>query len=365
MKIEAIISVLEKIAPPVLQEQYDNAGLLIGSAHWECTGVLCTLDTIESVIDEAIAKKCNLIVAHHPIIFKGLKKINGKNYVERTIIAALKNDIAIYAIHTNLDNVIEGVNGRIAKTLGLQNTHVLLPKDQVLKKLYTFVPIAHAENVKNALFAAGAGSIGNYTECSFAVEGTGTFTAGENTNPFVGKQGERHKEQEIKVEVIFPAYIQAALVQALVSSHPYEEVAYDIVSLDNTHAGIGSGLVGEFEEAMPEKEFLAILKKQFKLELIRHTALSGKPIKTVAICGGAGSFLISNSLAAKCDAYVTADLKYHEFFDPEGRLLLCDIGHFESEQYTVDLLAEVLQQKFPTFAVLKSDQKTNPVYYYF
>lgn len=365
MKIAAIVSVLEQIAPPVLQESYDNAGLLTGNADWECTGVLNTLDVVENIVEEAIAKKCNLIVAHHPIIFKGLKKLNGKNYVERTIIAALKNDIAVYAIHTNLDNVIAGVNGKMAQVLGLKNIRVMQPKEQQLKKLYTFVPVAHADKVKEALFSTGAGTIGNYTECSFSVEGEGSFTAGDNTNPFVGKHGQRHKEQEIKVEVIFPAYLEYPLVKALTEAHPYEEVAYDIVSLDNTHSGIGSGLIGEFPEALPEKEFLELLKKQFKLDLVRHTLLTGKPIKKLALCGGAGSFLISRALASGCEAFVTADLKYHEFFDAENRMLLCDIGHFESEQYTVDLLAEVLQQKFPTFAVLKSDQKTNPVYYYF
>ena len=364
MKIADIIALLESTAPPSLQESYDNAGLLTGNAGVTCTGALCTLDATEEVINEAIQRGCNLVVAHHPIIFGGLKKITGRNYIEKTIITAIKNDIAIYAIHTNLDNVIAGVNGIMADKLGLVNRKILAPKEATLKKLFTFVPLEQVEQVRTALFEAGGGHIGNYNECSFGAAGTGTFKGGEGANPFVGEPGERHYEQELKIEVVFPAYLQTAMIRALRTAHPYEEVAYDIVNLANTHPGIGAGLVGDLPDAVPETAFLKQLKTAFNLPLIRHTALTGRPVKKVAVCGGAGSSLIFKALAVNADIYITGDMKYHEFFDANGRLIIADIGHFESEQFTIDLLAGVLQEKFPTFAVLKTAIKTNPVHYF-
>ncbi len=365
MKIDAIVNYLESMAPPVLQEGYDNAGLLTGNQAWECTGVLCTLDSTEAIIEEAIQKKCNLIIAHHPIIFKGLKKINGKNYVEKTVIAAIKNDIAIYAIHTNLDNVISGVNSSLASRLGLLNCSVLTCKDSTLMKLFTFVPLAYADKVLEAIFKAGAGYIGNYSDCSFGVDGTGTYKAGEGTDPFAGKIGTRHAEPETKIEVLFPAHLEKNIIHVLKSVHPYEEMAYDLINLANEHPGIGAGLIGQLPEPVSETAFLSKLKELFGLKVIRHSALTGKPIQKVALCGGAGSFLISKALALGADVFVTADLKYHEFFDANDRLVICDIGHYESEQFTINLLSDILRQKFPTFAVLKPDTQTNPVNYYF
>jgi len=364
MKIQDIIAVLESVAPPVLQEAYDNAGLLTGKADCDCSGVIVTLDATEQVVLEAIEKKCNLIVAHHPIIFGGLKKINGKNYVERTVITALKNDIAIYAIHTNLDNVLHGVNAAIADKLGLINRTVLQPKNEVLKKLYIFVPADHAEKVRSAIFAVGAGHIGNYSECSFNASGEGTFKAGRGTNPFVGKEGERHTEAEVKMEMIFPAWLEKRIIIALLASHPYEEVAYDVIALENDSPGIGSGMIGELATPLLEEVFLQLLKAQFGLSVIRHTPLLGKPVKKVALCGGAGAFLTGAAAAAGAHFYITGDVKYHEFFDANDRLVIADIGHYESEQFTTDLLFDILTQKFPTFAVLKTGVKTNPVRYF-
>ena len=364
MQIIDIIRVLENKAPLSLQESYDNAGLLTGSPGWECKGILCTLDATEAVVLEAKNRGCNLVVAHHPIIFGGLKKLNGKNYVEKTVIAAIKNDIAIYAIHTNLDNILDGVNNRIADQLGLINRQILLPKPGQLMKLYTFVPVAQAESVRKALFEAGAGNIGEYSEVSFNVDGTGIFKGSANTTPFVGNPGEHHEEKETKIEVIFPAYLQASLTKALIKAHPYEEVAYDIVALSNDYQSVGSGLLGELPEEMEESGFLHMLKTSFELSIIRHTPFLGKKIKKVGICGGSGSFLTGKAIAAGADVYVSADIKYHEFFDANDRILLADIGHWESEQFTTDLLIEILQAKFPTFAVLKSGVKTNPVNYF-
>jgi dinuclear metal center YbgI/SA1388 family protein len=364
MRIAEIISFLDSLAPPSLQEPYDNAGLITGQAAWDCTGIICSLDATEEVIKEAIAKKCNLVVAHHPIVFGGLKKITGKNYVEKTIITAIKNDIAIYAIHTNLDNVITGVNGKIAAMLNLQQVSILAAKENTLKKLFTFVPVDKAAEVRQALFAAGGGHVGNYSECSFNVEGTGTFTAGPGTNPYVGENGEQHNEKEMKIELVFPSFLQHQLIAVLKAAHPYEEVAFDVVELANQHSATGSGIIGELAEPLDEEFFLASLKKIFGVPIIRHTAFINKPIKRVALCGGAGSFLISKALAAGADAFITADMKYHEFFDANGRMLIADIGHYESEQFTINLLQEVLEQKFPTFAVLKTGVKTNPVHYF-
>jgi dinuclear metal center YbgI/SA1388 family protein len=364
MKIQEITSFLESVAPPLLQESYDNAGLLTGSSQWECTGVICSLDATEEVIREAIAKNCNLVVAHHPIIFGGLKKITGRNYVERTIITAIKNDIAIYAIHTNLDNVLHGVNAAIADKIGLVNREILQPKSDTLKKLYTFVPLEHADKVRSAIFAAGAGHISNYSECSFNTRGQGTFKAGKGSNPFTGKIGEQHTEEEIKMEMIFPAWLQNQVVAALKAAHPYEEVAYDLVALDNQNQATGSGLLGELAEPMAETAVLALLKEKFGLSVIRHTPLLGKKVKKIALCGGAGSFLSGAALVAGADMFITGDVKYHEFFDANGRMVIADIGHFESEQFTIDLLFDLLSQKFLTFAVQKTGVKTNPVHYF-
>jgi len=364
MKIKELIIFLESLAHPSLQEQYDNAGLITGEAGWECSGIICALDATEEVVKEAISKKCNLIVAHHPVIFSGLKKINGNNYVEKAIITAIKNDIAIYAIHTNLDNVLEGVSGKMADMLGLKNISILSQKESTLKKLFTFVPVDKADQVRNAIFAAGGGYFGNYSECSFNAGGTGTFKAGKGADPYVGEIGKQHQEKEIKIEVIFPFYMENKIVAALKESHPYEEVAYDLLNLTNNYPVIGSGAIGELAVAIDETIFLAEVKKIFKVPMIRHTALLSRKIKKVALCGGAGSFLIPKALAASADAFITADIKYHEFFDANNQLLIVDIGHYESEQFTINLLHEVLGQKFPTFAVLKTAVETNPVMYF-
>jgi dinuclear metal center YbgI/SA1388 family protein len=364
MKIADIISHLESIAPLSLQEDYDNAGLITGMAGWDCSGAIISLDATEAVIQEAVDKKCNLVIAHHPIIFRGLKKINGKNYVEKTIIAAIKNDIAIYAIHTNLDNVQQGVSGMMAAKLGLINCRVLAPKPGIWRKLQVFVPVKQASQVRDALFEAGAGHISHYNECSFNTAGTGTFKPGAGTHPFAGEIGRQQQEDEIKIETIFPAWLENKLITAMKAAHPYEEVAYDILPLENVHTHIGAGIAGELPVAMDEMDFLKQIKDVFMVPAVRHTNLTGRPVKKVALCGGAGSFLISSAIAAGSDFYITADVKYHEFFDADGQLVIADIGHYESEQYTMALLAGFLHEKFPTFAALKTGVRTNPVNYF-
>lgn len=364
MKIKDIVQLLDEFAPPSYQESYDNAGLITGNPSLDCTGIICTLDATEEVILEAIEKGCNLIVAHHPIIFGGLKKITGKSYVERAIITAIKNDMAIYAIHTNLDNLLNGVNGKMADKLGLQNRQVLLPRQNILMKLHVYVPIEDAPKLREAIFAAGAGTIGNYSECSFNIQGTMTFTPGKGTNPHLGEAGKREVSPEEKIEVIFPAYLKEKVVTAMLEAHPYEEVAYELVPVNNVLNTIGSGLTGDLPEEMGETAFLQFVKQQFNLQLIRHTPLLEKKVKKVALCGGAGSFLIKNALASGADFYITSDVKYHEFFDADNRMVIADIGHWESEQFTVDLLYDFLHGKISNFTVLKNTVKTNPVNYF-
>ena len=364
MKIKEIIQFLESIAPFSFQESYDNAGLIVGDAETECSGIITSLDVTEEVVKEAISKKCNLIVGHHPIIFKGLKKLNGKNYVERTVITAIKNDIAIFAIHTNLDNVLEGVNQKIAEKLQLQNCKVLLPKEGTLEKLTTFAPVKKAEEVRNALFEAGAGNIGNYDQCSYNIEGTGTFRALEGSNPYVGEKKRLHYENEVRIEVIFPAQLQKKIIKSLKEAHPYEEVAFYVQSLKNTRDDVGSGLIGELSVPVLENELMATLKSAFHLKVIRHTEFLNKPVHKIAVCGGSGFFLLSDAIAAGAQVYITGDVKYHEFFDADERILLADIGHYESEQFTIELLTEFLREKFSNFAVQKTEINTNPVRYF-
>ena len=363
MKIKDITDFLETIAPLEYQESYDNCGLIVGDKNSPVKKALITLDVTEEVIDEAIGEKCQLVIAHHPIVFGGIKKLNGKNYVERTVIKAIKNNIAIYAIHTNFDNVMDGVNAKIAYRLGLVNCEILAPKRQLLKKLYTFIPLDSYAAVAGAVFEAGAGYIGNYSEASFSVAGMGTFRGNEHSNPAIGKKGVLEQVEEVKFETIFPAIIERKVVQALIKAHPYEEVAYDIVSLDNYYSKVGSGMVGDLKKPVDELSFLKMTKKLLQTGCVRYTPLRGKQVKRVAICGGSGRFLLNNAIAAGADVFVTADFKYHDFFDAEGKIVVADVGHFESEQFTKELLIERISEKFPTFAALTSKINTNPIKY--
>ena len=363
MTIQDVTNYLEFIAPLQYQESYDNAGLIVGDYKNDVSGVLVCLDSTEEIVDEAIERKCNLIVAHHPIVFSGLKKITGKNYIERTVIKAIKNDIAIYAIHTNLDNMLDGVNEIIGRKLGLINTQILLPSSNNLRKLITYVPFDYLEKVRESLFNSGAGKIGNYDECSFSSRGEGTFRAGDDTNAFVGEKGKRHLEPEQKLEVIYGIDKQSAILSSLSNSHPYEVVAYDILQLQNVNSDIGAGLIGDLENGIDELTFLKSLKIKMKTDCVRYTELRGKRIKKVALCGGSGSFLLKDAINQKADVFITGDFKYHEFFDAENRIVIADVGHFESEQYTIELLADKLKEKFTTFGVCFTEVNTNPVNY--
>ncbi len=363
-KLKEIIQQIETLAPPALQESYDNSGLIFGNTETEVETVLVSLDVNENVVDEAIQKKAQLIVSHHPLIFSGIKKITPKSYVERSLVKAIQNNIAIYAAHTNLDSVPNGVNGKICEKLGLQNCRILQPATGIFKKLVTFIPEEHASLVQKAVFEAGAGHIGNYDNCGFNLTGSGSFRGNEQTNPFVGEKGTVHYERETRFETIFPAYLQRKVIGALLSSHPYEEVAYDIYQLDNEAPNIGMGMIGNLPEPLDEKTFLKKLKSTFNAGIIKHTALQGKPVSKVAVCGGSGSFLLNKAIASGADFFVSGDFKYHQFFDAENKIVIADIGHFESEQFTMQLFYEYLIEKFPTFAIHFSEVKTNPVFYF-
>jgi dinuclear metal center YbgI/SA1388 family protein len=362
-KVKEIISYLEEIAPPSYQESYDNATLITGNPEAEVSGIVCCLDCTEEVVKEALELGANMIVAHHPIIFKGLKSLTGKNYVERTVILAIQNHIAIYAIHTNLDHVAHGVNKRIADRLGLIKTRILLPKKQVLSKLVFFVPEANKDVVLSAIYQAGAGKIGEYSDCSFQVKGQGTFTPSQNANPSIGEKGKAQVENEIRVEVLVANHLVPRVVKAMKSAHLYEEVAYYIQLLENQNQDVGAGMIGELEEPIDEEVFLDYLKEKMELKVIKHTALLGKKIRKVAVCGGAGIFLLEEAKKAGADLFITADVKYHEFFDAESKIILCDIGHYESEIFTKQLLGEFLSQNFLNIALYFTRVVTNPTSY--
>lgn len=364
MNLAEITDYLERFAPLNYQEDYDNSGLIVGNPNQEIHAALVALDCTEAIVDEAIAKQCNLIITHHPIVFKGLKKLNGKNYVERVVLKAIKGDIALYAIHTNLDHVHNGVSAKICEQLGLIGTTVLSPKKGLLKKLVTFCPTEHAEKMRQALFNAGAGNVGNYDECSFNVEGLGTFRGNEEATPFVGEIGTQHHEKEVRIETIYAIQNERKVLLALLENHPYEEVAYDIYQLENKDMQVGAGMLGWLPEEISGADFLRLVKERMQTRVIRHTLILPKKIKKVAVCGGSGSFLLKEAIAAGADAFVTADFKYHEFFDAEDKLMIADIGHFESEQFTSNLLVDIIRKKFPNFAIRLTEQNTNPINYY-
>ena len=364
LKIKELIHHLEQHAPLATQESYDNSGLICGQASNEISNVLIALDCTEEIIDEAISKSCNLVIAHHPIVFKGLKSFTGKNYVERTIIKAIKNDVSIYAIHTNLDNYRFGVNHKIGEVLGLKHLSILAPMLNNLSKIAVFVPNAYTSIVHEAMSQAGAGNIGNYEACGFSSSGTGSFKPLDAAQPFVGNIGELHHEEEQKLEMVCTNEKLSQIVQAMIAAHPYEEVAYDIIALKNSNPHAGAGMIGELETPISSIDFLQRLKERFHCPVIRHTALCKPEIKKVAFCGGSGSFLLGQAKAQKADIYITGDFKYHEFFDAEDQIIIADIGHYESEQFTIDLIGELVKEKSITFAVHFTETNTNPVNYF-
>jgi dinuclear metal center YbgI/SA1388 family protein len=363
MKIAQIIGIIEEFAPLPLQDGYDNSGLQAGDASQPVRGILLCLDVTEEVVDEAIELGCNLIISHHPLLFKSVATLTGKTYIERCLIKACKNDLAIYSVHTNLDNVWGGVNFRLAEKIGLQNLRLLKPQSNGLLKLVVFVPMEQAETVRNALFNAGAGHIGNYDACSFNLAGEGTFRASVHANPFVGTVGQLHTEKEIRIEVVLPEYRKTAVTCALLASHPYEEPAYDFYSLANTWDRAGAGVVGELPAAEDEESFLQRIKDIFQLKCLKHSPFTGRMIRDVALCGGSGAFLLRDAIAYGADVFLTGEAKYNDYYDVENRILLAVLGHYESELCTKEIFFDILSKKIPTFAIHFSNVNTNPVNY--
>jgi dinuclear metal center YbgI/SA1388 family protein len=363
MKIAQIINVLEEFAPLHLQDNFDNAGLQVGDISQQVKSVLLCLDVTEEVVDEAIEMDCNLVISHHPLLFEPVKSLTGKTYIERCVIKACKNNIGIYSAHTNLDNVWGGVNFRLAEKIGLQNLRILKPKENSLLKLVTFVPVDHAEGLRNALFHAGAGHIGNYDSCSYNSEGQGTFRAGEDARPFVGESGLFHTEAETRIETILPVYKKSSVLRALLVSHPYEEPAYDFYPLSNSWDRAGAGVVGELPDEEDEESFLQRLKTIFQLKNLKHSPLTGKMIREVILCGGSGAFLIKDAIAYGADAFITGEAKYNDYFNVEKRILLAVLGHYESELCTKEIFFDIITKKIPNFAIHFSNVNTNPVNY--
>jgi dinuclear metal center YbgI/SA1388 family protein len=361
--ISELIAHLENLAPRSMQESYDNSGLLIGNKNAEITGVLVALDCVESVVDEAIANGCNVIVAHHPLIFKGLKRITGNGFVERTVEKCIKNGIAVYAMHTNFDNYHLGVNAEFGRRLGLTNLRILAPKSVVLYKLVVFCPENEVEQLNDALFKAGAGHIGNYSHCHFVSDGMGSFQPEIGANPKVGEVGSSTILPEKRLEYLVSEHRLAATLLAMRGALSYEEIAHDLIKLSNSNQQEGSGMVGELPEAMSAMAFLKQIKATFGCGAIRYTAAANKEVRKVAFCGGSGSFLLGKAIASGADVFVTADFKYHEFFDADGQIIIADIGHYESEQFTSNLLVDILTKNFSTFAVRLSELNTNPINY--
>ena len=361
MRLSEIVKYFDKATPLMLQENYDNSGLLIGDVEKDISKVLISLDITEEVIEEALREKCSLIISHHPLIFTPLKKLTSKNLTERLIVKAIKNDIAIYAMHTNLDNISNGVNAILAKKLAISNTHILSPAASKLKKLVCFCPTESAEKVREAMFKSGAGNIGNYDSCSYNLEGMGSFRALDNANPYVGKKGKLHFENETRIETVVPDFYLNAVVKSMINAHPYEEVAYDIYPIENKYLLSGSGMIGELDHEMDIKDFLKFVKEKLNAKHIRHNKLINRKVRKIAICGGSGSFLIEKAYGQKADVFITADIKYHDFFEYQGEMTIVDAGHFETEQFTKELIRSILNEKFPNFAVQISETITNPV----
>ncbi|MCP3660738.1 MAG: Nif3-like dinuclear metal center hexameric protein [Bacteroidetes bacterium] len=361
LKIQDIITYLETLTPSKYKEDYDNPGLVVGNSQLKLSGILLSLDITKDLLLEAKSKNCNLVICHHPLIFQPLKKINGNNHIEECIIYAIKNDIGIYAIHTNIDNILNGMSKSIAGLLSLSNIKILRSRNDTLKILTTFVPKENLENLKQSLFKIGCGNLGNYSNCSFTIDGEGTFLPNDEAKPYIGEKNKEQKAEEKRLELIFPTHLENNVIQELINNHPYEEVNYYIQNLNNKSKTIGAGAIGELEKEMNLNEFITFIKKKFNLKILKHTTEKNKKIKKVALCGGSGSFLINDALKSGADAFLTGDLKYHDYFYSLDGIILCDIGHYESEIIFKSILFKVLSNKFINIAIVKCETNTNPI----
>jgi len=364
MKLKDLCSFLDSGVPLSFQEGYDNSGLQVGLPEREISSALVTLDVTEEVMNEAVAGKIDVIISHHPLIFNGIMSLAGKSYTERILYEAVKNDIAVYSAHTNLDAFSNGVSRKMSEKIGLEEIRVLSPSGNKLLKLVTYIPESHIEAVRDKLFESGAGVIGNYDNCGFTISGTGSFRANEMAKPFTGEKGKIHFEKEIRFETILFSHLKEKVIKALLNAHPYEEVAYDLYALENKNAEIGLGCVGKFHNPVSENEFLKLVCSVFNAKGIRYSKLTGKSVRKVALCGGSGASLINLAISSEADVFLTSDIKYHDFFKAENKILLVDTGHFESEKFSGEILKDLIIKKFPKFAVRFSETNTNPINYF-
>lgn len=363
-----IIAPIEAAAPRAWQENWDNAGWQVCPADpktAECTGALLTLDITEAVVGEAAREGFNLIVSHHPLLFKGLKRITGSTPQERNVTEAIRHGIAIYSAHTNMDSAPGGVNFRLAEMLGLTNIEVLIPREGDLVKLVFYTPAAEADRVRQAVLEAGAGHIGNYDSCSYNNEGFGTFRAvSDACRPYVGSIGEMHREPEVRTETVVPRYLLSRVIDTLIKAHPYEEPAYDIIPLELPNRGAGLGCVGDLSEALPTAAFLQRIATTLNLPYLRHSEIATGTVRRVAVCGGSGAEFIPSAIAAGAQLYLTADLKYHDFQRGGETITLVDGGHFETEHQLMDVFYELISKKIPNFAVRRAATPSNAVSYF-
>jgi dinuclear metal center YbgI/SA1388 family protein len=363
MKLKDLCYYLDSAVPLSFQEDYDNSGLQVGLPEREITSAIITIDVTEEVLNEAISEKCDIIISHHPLIFNGIKKITGRTFTERIINKAVKHDIAIYSSHTNLDIFNTGVSRKMAEKLALREIKVLSPLKNRLLKLVTYIPESHLKIVSEAIFEAGAGVTGNYDRCAFTTTGTGSFRGNEFSRPFVGEAGKMHFEKEIRFETVLFSHLKERVIRTLLEIHPYEEVAYDIYMLDNDNGEVGLGCVGQLSDPIGAGDFLNLVASVFESKGLRYSKPVSESVRKVALCGGSGISLLNVAVASGADVFITADIKYHNFFDADNKILLVDVGHFESEKFSTEILYDLIIKKFPKFAVRFSETNTNPINY--
>ncbi len=369
MRCSEIITYFEEWAPKEISWQRDNVGLQVGSFEREVKNILISLDFTDRVLDDAIKKRCNLIITHHPFLFNPLRKIDTSKDRKSILLEKLiKNDITLYSAHTNLDFTKEGVSFQLARKLKLKNISFLVNLKSNQYKIIVFVPADAVDKVAQAIFNAGGGIIGQYSHCSFRTPGVGTFFGSEKTNLAVGKKISFEKIDEVKLEVLVNSWKQHKVISAMIKSHPYEEVAYDVIPVENSNVNYGSGAVGELENPISPGDFLNHVVRNLKIKNFRYTKGKNSKIRRVAVCGGSGSDLIRDAVNQNADAFITADLKYHTFQDYEGKIMLVDAGHYETEIHSLDevkrRLTNFLHERNSKVKIFKYSGSTNPIVFF-
>lgn len=357
---------MERWAPLALASERDNSGLQIGSGQQRVTKILVTLDLNSNVIDEAHQKKADLIISHHPLLFHALRSVNPDEHIGSIVTSCVKYGIAIYSAHTNLDFTQNGVSTTLALKLGLSRIEPLMKNQRVSKKIVVFVPHDYIDRVRHAMMEAGAGTIGNYTDCSFAAHGIGTFKPTPNATPFIGTIGKLERVNEARLEMLSPSWKLEAVIAAMKRAHPYEEIAYDIYNRVNTEADYGVGAIGTLSHPMKPRQFLTHVADTLRIPSLRYSGNPQQMISVVAVCGGSGSDLLSTAAQHGADAFVTADISYHRFMEKHHSILFIDAGHYETEVPVVPIICKYLKQNLTdsTIEVIKSKTMKNNVQYF-